>query len=57
MADALGDIDKPNLTEQELFEYLYWDEDLIGVTRRSVKWAVLRREILPTRIGNKNYFS
>ncbi|WP_375481987.1 hypothetical protein [uncultured Mycobacterium sp.] len=57
MADALDDLDKPNLSEQELWEYLYYDEYLVGVTRRSVKWAVLRREITPTRIGNKNYFS
>lgn len=57
MAGALDDLDKPNLTEQELWEYLYYDEDLVGVTRRSVKWAVLRREIIPTRIGQRNYFS
>jgi hypothetical protein len=57
MADALDELDKPNLTEQELWEYLYYDEDLVGVTRRSIKWAVLRREIIPTRIGSRNYFS
>lgn len=57
MAEALDELDKPNLTEQELFEYLYYDENLVGVTRRSIKWAVLRREIIPTRIGNRNYFS
>jgi hypothetical protein len=57
MADALDDLDKPNLSEEELWEYLHFDEDLVGVTRRSVKWAVLRREILPTRIGSKNLFS
>lgn len=54
---SMNDIDKPVLTEQELYEYLRYDEGLVGVTRRSVKWAVLRREILPTRIGNKNYFT
>ncbi|MEZ0051938.1 hypothetical protein ABIA30_002950 [Mycobacterium sp. MAA66] len=57
MADGLNDMDKPNLTEQELWEYLFYDEDLVGVTRRCVKWAVLRREIVPTRIGNRNYFT
>ena len=29
---------------------------LLPVTRRTVKWAVLRREIVPTRLGNCNYF-
>jgi hypothetical protein len=55
MAD-LSDLDKPNMSEEELWEYLHYDEDL-PVTRRAVKWAVLRREILPTRIGRTNYFS
>ncbi|ORB29593.1 hypothetical protein [Mycolicibacterium parafortuitum] len=49
-------LDRPNLTEQELFEYLFLDLDL-PVTRRSVKEAVKRREIRPTRLGNGNYFS
>ena len=52
----MDDLDRPNLTEQELFEYLYLDLDL-PVTRRSVKEAVKRREIQPTRLGNGNYFS
>jgi hypothetical protein len=52
----MDDLDRPNLTEQELFEFLYYDENL-PVTRRAVKHAVLRREILPTRIGRGNYFS
>jgi hypothetical protein len=52
----LNDIDKPNLTEQQLFEYLRDDED-VPVTRRSIKYAVMRREIVPTRIGLRNYFS
>jgi hypothetical protein len=53
---GLRDIDRPNLTEQELFEYLHNSEEL-PVTRRAVKYAVMRREIVPTRIGNGNYFS
>ena len=52
----LSDLDRPNLTEQQLFEYLCFDEDL-PVTRRSVKYAVMKREIMPTRLGNGNYFS
>jgi hypothetical protein len=52
----MDDLDRPNLTEQELFEFLYYDEDL-PVTRRAIKHAVLRREILPTRLGNGNFYS
>lgn len=52
----LSDVDKPNLTEQHLFEYLRYDED-VPVTRRSIKYAVMRREIVPTKIGRSNYFS
>jgi hypothetical protein len=29
----MDDLDKPVLTEQELFEYLHDDEGLVGVTR------------------------
>ena len=47
--------EKPVLTEDELWEYLHYDEG-IPVTRRTIKWAVLRREIIPTRLGNKNLF-
>lgn len=49
--------DDPVLTEDELFEYLRYDRNLVSVTRRSVKYAVLRREIVPTQIGGKNWFS
>ena len=49
--------DDPILTEQELFEYLRFERNLVGVTRRSVKMAVQRREIIPTRLGNGNWFS
>ena len=52
----LNELDKPNLTEQQLFEYLRNDED-VPVTRRSIKYAVMRREIVPTKIGRSNYFS
>lgn len=53
----MDDIDKPVLNEQGLFEYLHHDEGLTSVTRSSIKWAVIRREIVPTRIGRCNYFS
>jgi hypothetical protein len=47
---------KPTMSEQELFEWLCYDEGL-PVTRRSVKWAVLKREISPTQISGRNWFS
>jgi hypothetical protein len=49
--------DDPVLTEQQLFEYLRYERNLTSVTRRSVKYAVLRREIIPTQIGGKNFYS
>jgi hypothetical protein len=49
--------DDPVLTETQLFEYLRFERNLVGVTRRSVKMAVQRREIIPTRLGNGNWFS
>ena len=45
-----------NMTEQQLFEYLHFEQDL-PVTRRMLHYAVMRREIAPTRLGNGNYFS
>jgi hypothetical protein len=53
---GFGELDRPNLTEQQLFEYLRDSEEL-PVSRRAVKYAVMRREVVPTRIGNGNYFS
>lgn len=52
----MDDMDKPVLTENELWEYLHCEQGL-PVTRRSIKHAVLRREIVPTRLGNCNFFS
>lgn len=49
--------DDPVLTEQQLFEYLRHERGLVSVTRRSVKYAVMRRDIQPTQIGGKNWFS
>ena len=45
--------DDPVLTEQELFEYLRFGRELKSVTRRSVKHAVINREIVPTRISEQ----
>jgi hypothetical protein len=53
---GMGSLDRPNLTEQQLFEYLH-DEQELPVTRRMNHYAVMRREIVPTRLGNGNYFS
>jgi hypothetical protein len=53
---GLRDIDRPNLTEQQLYEYLK-NAERLPVTRRAIKYAVIRREIVPTRISNRNYFS
>src|SRR5258708_18434508 len=49
-------MDTAVLTEDELWDYLHHDEGL-PVTRRTIKHAVIRREIVPTRLGNSNYFS
>ncbi len=53
----LSDLDNPNLTEYELFHFLRYEENVKAVTRNVIKWAVLRREIIPTRIGKANMFS
>ncbi|MCV7259200.1 MULTISPECIES: hypothetical protein [Mycobacteriaceae] len=49
-------IDVPNLDEDGSFEYVAYELD-VPVTRRAIKYAVMRREVLPTRIGRKNLFS
>lgn len=48
--------EKPTLTEHGLWRYLHCDEGL-PVTRRAIKYAVLRREIQPTRLGGGNFYS
>jgi hypothetical protein len=53
---GMGSLDRPNLTEQELFEHPFYEIEL-PVTRRMIHYAVMRREIVPTRLGNGNYFS
>lgn len=55
MSEPIDPLEVPNLTETQLFERL----SALGfpVTRRSIKYAVLRRELIPVRIGRGNYFS
>ncbi len=53
---VLDEIDKPKHTLYELYECLYWDEDL-PVTFRQLYQAVLDGELVPTKFSNKNYFS
>ena len=52
----MNEDEKPRMTEQELWEWLHDDEG-IPVSRRTIKQAVMDREIIPTRYGNGNYFS
>ena len=56
MASVLDPLDVPNLTLEELRDVLDYDED-IPVTLRQLKYAVLRGELVPTKLSNKNYFS
>lgn len=52
----MDDDHKPTMTEQELWEWLHYEEG-IPISRRALKHAVIRREILPTRLGNTNLYS
>ena len=49
-------LDIPNMDEEQSYEWML-NELKIPVTRRAVKWAVIDREVTPTRIGRKNLFS
>jgi hypothetical protein len=47
--------DVANLNQEAAFEKLReWG---YPVTRRMIKYAVLRRELVPVRLGNGNYLS
>lgn len=48
-------LDVPNLNQEQLFETLV--ELGFPVTRWAIKMAVIDREIIPTRLGGKNWFS
>lgn len=48
-------LDVPNLNQEQLFEKLV---DMgFPVTRWGIKMAVIDREIIPTRLSGKNFFS
>jgi hypothetical protein len=49
-------LDIPNMDEEQSYEYML-NELKIPITRRAIKWAVIDREVIPTRIGRKNLFS
>jgi hypothetical protein len=52
----MDDDEKPTMTEQELWEWLHYDEG-IRVSRHAIKHAVIDREIARTFIGGCNLFS
>lgn len=56
MTDVLDEFDRPNLTLDELWEFLYFDNEL-PVTRRQLRDATLCRDLVPTRLSNKNYYT
>lgn len=53
----LDELDRPNLSEDQLYEFLRYSEGIEAVSRNVIKWAVIRREIVPTKIGKTNRFS
>lgn len=53
----MKDEDRPVLSESELFHWLHYDQGVTSVTRSAIRWAVRRREIVPTRLGHGNFFS
>lgn len=52
----MDDDEKPTMSETELWAWLRNSEG-IDVSRRAIKYAILRREILPSRIGPRNLYS
>lgn len=56
MTSVIPELDKPNKTLREVWEFLYYDEEL-PVTYRQLRHAVLNDEIKPSPFSNKNYFS
>lgn len=56
MAGVLDEIDRPNLTIEELWEWLFYDNDL-PVTLRQMKYAVYGGALVPTKLSNRNYYT
>lgn len=53
----MDDMDKPVMTQADLYMWLHDELGIVGVTRSAIKWAVTRRELTPTKIGRGLYFS
>jgi hypothetical protein len=53
----VANLDKPILTESELYHFLHFEQGITSVTRSSIRWAVRRRQIQPTRIGRGHFFT
>lgn len=56
LLDYVDPMDVPNLTEQQLYEYIR-NELGVPLGRNTIKRAVISREIKPTQIARKNLFS
>jgi hypothetical protein len=56
MASVLDEFDRPNLTLEGLWEWLYYDNDL-PVKLRAMKYAVLHGELVPTKLSNRNFYT
>lgn len=56
MTSIIPELDKPNKTLREVWEFLYYDEEL-PVTYRQLRHAVIAEELEPTKLSNANYFS
>jgi hypothetical protein len=56
VGSVLDELDKPNLNITELWEFLFYDEEL-PVTLRQLKNAALDGELVPTKLSGNNYYS
>jgi hypothetical protein len=53
---VLDELDRPNLRIEELHDWLYYDNEL-PVSLRALRYAVLRGELVPTKLSNINYYT
>jgi hypothetical protein len=54
MADINPD-DVANMNQEDVYQQMRaWGYE---VTRSTIKFAIMRREMIPTRLGNNNFFS